>query len=137
MESSSKVVLDTNIFISALIHPGKARDFVYLLLERGATIIISSFIINEVEEVLARSKFQDKKIFRDLWQLIKKEVEIVEIKPLISSIILRDPEDHPILQTAEKGGAKYIITGDDDLLEIAKWKDVNILSMNQFKNLLK
>ena len=124
MESSLKVVLDTNIFISALTAFGSSRDFIYSLLQKEAIIIISDFIIAEVEEVLARKKFHDKIVLKELWETIKKDTVIVKVKPIISKIVLRDPKDHPILQTARKGNANlennsvpsYLIHDSEDIL---------------------
>lgn len=116
MTSSLKVVLDTNIFISALIHRGVARTFIFQLLSRNIKIALSNYIIFEVEEVLKRNKFKDR--------------EILESTPL------RDPKDHPILKTAEIGKADYIITGDNDLLSLKIWNRIKILSMREFMNLI-
>ena len=135
MESSLKVVLDTNIFISALTAFGSSRDFIYSLLQKEAIIIISDFIIAEVEEVLARKKFHDKIVLKELWETIKKDTVIVKVKPIISKIVLRDPKDHPILQTARKGNANFIISGDEDLLTIRKWKEIRIVTMNEFNKI--
>lgn len=136
MVLSSRVVLDSNVFISALIHPGLAREFIFQLLYQGVKIVISDYIINEVEEVLKRNKFKDRKILGELWLFLKRDIMIVKVnfKPL--KTYLRDPKDHPVLKTAQKARAQFIITGDDDLLFLKSWQKIKIITMAEFRKLL-
>lgn len=131
MASSLRVVLDTNIVVSALISSGVSRDFVFRLLYERKEIVLSDYILSEVEEVLARHKFREEIVLDELWQRIKKETFFVRV-PLISQIhagALRDPKDHPILQTAINGDAWGIVTGDKDLLVLKIWHGIMILRM--------
>jgi len=136
VESPLKVVLDSNILISALISKGVAHDFIYKLINKDVQIVISDYIVTEVNEVLTRKKFQDKQILYTLWNLIQKDVTIVKIKSEITKVTLRDPKDHPILQTAIKSKAEFIITGDEDLLSLKIWGKIKIMNMKDFKTLL-
>ena len=136
MESPLKVVLDSNILISALISKGVAHDFIYKLINKDVQIVISDYIVTEVNEVLTRKKFQDKQILYTLWNLIQKDVTIVKIKSTITKVILRDPKDHPILQTAIKSKAEFIITGDEDLLSLKSWGKIIITNMKDFEKLI-
>lgn len=136
MVLSSRVVLDSNILISALIHPGRAREFIFKLLYQDVEIVISDYIVNEVEEVLKRNKFKDRKILSSLWQFLKRDAIVVKVsfKPL--KTYLRDPKDHPILKTGQKSKAQFIITGDDDLLSLKAWQNIRIINMHEFRKLL-
>ena len=136
MDSPLKVVLDTNILISALIFPGPAREFVFILLGENIQIIASDYIFREIEEVLKRNKFQDKKVLKSLFELIKKGVIFVKVNSYPQKIPLRDPKDHPIIQTAQKGKAKYLITGDEELLSLKTWRGIKIVKISQFRQLL-
>lgn len=133
---SLRVVLDSNILISALIHPGMAREFIFKLLHQGVEIAISDYIINEVEEVLRRNKFQNREIFDRLWRLLKCDAMMIKVsfKPL--KTYLRDPKDHPILKTGQKAKAQFIITGDDDLLSLKSWQKIKIVNIHEFRKLL-
>lgn len=136
MEFPLKVVLDTNILISALITPGKAREFIHTLIQENIKFAISDYIVAEVNEVLLRKKLRRQQIAVKIWDLIQKDITIVKVKPLISKIVVRDPKDHPILQTALKSKAKFIITGDDDLLSLKSWKKLKIVNMKDFEKLI-
>jgi len=130
-----KVVLDTNVFISALTHAGIARNFVYQLILKNTKIVTSEYILSEVKEVLQRHKFKNQQILETLWQLINQTVTIVKITAKTDQVSLRDPKDHPILQTARKAKAQFIITGDKDLLVLKSWRNITILTMTQFEQI--
>jgi len=135
VESKLRVVLDTNVLISALTHSGVTRDFVYKLLERKIEIILSDYILIEAKEVLRRNKFKDRSLSNSLWATVKGGSEIVKVKFKITKAQLRDPADHPILLTAKRGKASIIITGDGDLLVLKEWNKIKILTMKEFKSL--
>lgn len=137
MDSSLKVVLDTNILISALIQPGRARNFIFGLIQQEAEIILSDYILSEVGEVLKRNKFQEKAIFTTLWGFLRNAASVVKVNFAVLKTPLRDPKDHPILKTAQKGRADLIVTGDNDLLVLKNWKGVKIVKMSEFENLLR
>lgn len=132
-----RVVLDSNILISALVSKGVARTFIYKLISKDIQIVISDYIVAEVNEILTRKKFLDKQILYTLWDLIQKDITIVKIKSRIIKTILRDPKDHPILQTAIKSNAEFIITGDDDLLTLRSWRKIKIINMKDFEKYFK
>lgn len=134
MASSFRIVLDTNIVVSGLISPGVSRDFIFRLLCERKDIVLSDYIYSEVEEVLTRHKIHTETIIDELWQRIRTETVYVRV-PLIfqdNEGELRDPKDHPILQTAIKGDAWGIVTGDKDLLVLKIWKGITILRMKDF-----
>lgn len=130
------VVLDTNVLVSALIHPGSARSLVYHLVEVNVNIAISDYIIRETETVLKRSKFHHRQILTKLWEELKPILIVVNSKNGKFSKLLRDPKDHPILITAQNAKADYLITGDDDLLTLKKWRDTKIIAITQCQKLL-
>lgn len=130
------VVLDTNVLVSALIHPGSARSLVYHLVEVNVNIAISDYIIKEADSVLKRSKFRRRQIFTQIWKELKPILVVVSSKNGKLSKLLRDPKDHPILITAQNAKADYLITGDDDLLTLKKWRDIKIITITQCQKLL-
>lgn len=131
------VVLDTNVLISALINPGPARSLVYQLIKTSVNIAISDYIIAETEAVLRRSKFRRRQILTQIWQELKPVLTVAAVnKKAISAKFLRDPKDHPILVTAQKTNADYLITGDDDLLTLKNWQRVKIITIRQSQTIL-
>lgn len=96
--------------------------------------MLSDYILSEVEEVLNKHKLRDETVSGELRQRIRRETVVVRV-PLISQIhagVLRDPKDHPILQTAINGDAWGIVTGDKDFLVLKIWHGIMILRMKDF-----
>ena len=120
-----RVVIDTNIWISFLI--GKVLYGLEELLSKEIQVIISDEQLEEIISVLKRPKFKkyftDKDI-KELLFLIQKVSEMVIIEHKITNC--RDEKDNFILETALKGKADIIITGDKDLLDLNPYKGIKI-----------
>lgn len=136
MASALRVVLDSNIFISALIVVGSARRLVYKLVGSNAEIILSDYIVNEVTEVLSRKKFEDYDILEEVWELAQRDATFVNLDFKLDDTIVRDPKDHPILQTAQEGNADYLVSGDDDLLSLGSWEGIEVVTLREMEELL-
>jgi len=129
----SKVVVDTNVLISAIITNGVCRQLVRLLALNQKEIIISDFILNEVEKFLRSKKFAHHEWIPEILSRISGLATIVFLpkKTFRKASRLRDPKDQPIIQTAMTAGAKLIITGDEDLLSIGKIGSIKIISVKE------
>jgi putative PIN family toxin of toxin-antitoxin system len=128
--SMVRVVIDTNILVSALIKRGKPRKLVLKLLEEH-TVILSRQMLAELADVLTREKFAVKpsQVDRFLTILIRKS-KIVKPSSHFK-VIKEDPDDDVILNTAYAGKAQYIVTGDKHLLALKDFKRTKIVKVNQ------
>ena len=107
-----KTVLDTNIVVSAHLHPdGLPRRVLQLALAHKFQLYISREIFGEYEEVLYRDKFgfDPEKVAKSL-QAIKKGAITVSPKRRLS--VSRDPDDNRFLECAEAANADYLVTGN-------------------------
>jgi putative PIN family toxin of toxin-antitoxin system len=109
-----RVVLDTNVVISAAIKPGglEAR-IVELVAARRITLCLSAAVISEYEVVFARPKFariDPTRIIR-LLQLLKSEA--ITVMPQKSVTASKDESDNRFLECAEAADAQYLITGNN------------------------
>lgn len=101
-------------------------------LDKG-DIIISVPVLLELNKVLSRKKFdrylldQERKAFL---ALLFKEAELKETFEKIQ--VCREPKDDKYLELAASGDAKYIITGDQDLLVLNPFRQISILTPEQF-----
>jgi putative PIN family toxin of toxin-antitoxin system len=126
-----RIVLDSNILISALFWEGNERT----LLERCRlgehTSITSEPILTEIETVL-RKKFQvpDDRIYAFIRSLIVMS-DMVFISGSLS-IIEDDPKDNMVLETAIMGKAEYIVSGDKHLLKVKQYSNVRIINTSEF-----
>jgi len=114
-----KAVIDTNIWISALINPFGYPAKLRKHFENGDfAAVISEPILDEIVDVLSRPKIKDKyeitpEDIRELLTLIEERAEYVLISGDIN--ICRDKDDNLIIETAIKGETSYLVTRDDDI----------------------
>ncbi len=130
-----KVVIDTNIFVSAHITPGKViQKIIDEWVEGKFTLVISKLILEEIIEVF-RSKEIDLEKIRKLLNLISQKAVLVEPKTKID-VVKDDPEDNKFLECAVKGNAEYIVSGDKHLLLLKQFKNIQIIEPKKFTELL-
>ena len=127
----ARVVIDTNVLVSAFINNGKARKLVLKLLQEH-TVISSSQMLAELADVLSRDKFSvtSPQVDRFISILVGK-AKMVSVHSS-SKVISEDPDDDIVLNTALSGKADYIVSGDKHLLKIACYEKTQILSVNEF-----
>ena len=108
-----RIVLDTNVIISAFINPnGIPSQIVKLALQRKAELCYNSVILNEYERVALRPKFSDKIDAN----LIRRFINLIRIigysfDPVPSKIKLLDESDRIFYDTA-KGSNSVLISGN-------------------------
>lgn len=130
-----KVVIDTNIFVSAHIAPGKViQKIIDEWVEGKFTLVISKLILAEIIEVFKRKEIDLEKIGK-LLDLISRKAVLVEPKMKIE-VVKDDPEDNKFLECAVKGNAKYIVSGDKHLLSLKQFKNIQIIEPKKFIELL-
>ena len=128
-----RVVLDSNVFVSALLFGGVTSELVALWQKSDITLLLSRNILEEYFRVLAYPKFQLSK--EEIRGIIEGEwLPFVEIiKPGIRlKVVKRDPSDDKFLECAVAGKANVLISGDKELLSLNRYHGVQILSPSQF-----
>ena len=127
-----KVVLDTNVLISAVMFGGKSRVILEMGISGKIRIAISQDILKELAEVLVGKKFQVPVSF--VRQTIQELSEITELAIVTKRIkvIKNDPDDNRVLECAVSSKADYIVSGDSDLLVLKNFKKIKIVSPNDF-----
>ena len=127
-----KVVLDTNILISAILFGGNPRKILSLIIDNKIQAFISPFIIFELKEVL-RKKFNfPLEILEELEELIKEKFIIVYPKKTIN-LIKEVLADNRILECAVEAKADFLISGDTKhILKLKKINKTKIVSVNEF-----
>ena len=131
----SRIVIDTNVFISALLIK-KSLPFQVVNIAFNQGIILSSDdTFTEIKQVLSRRKFKkyltssERNIF--LFKLAN-ESESVDIKEEIRAC--RDAKDDKFLELAVNGSADLIVTGDADLLALNPFREIEIITPSFFIN---
>jgi len=130
-----KAVLDTNVFISALFWTGSPHNVLAKALESEFILITSREILKEIEErLLNKFKFPVEDILSFL-EIIVLNSHIVEPNIKLEAVP-QDPNDNKIIECAVSGNADYIVTGDKDILELKAFREIKILTPNQFLKIL-
>jgi putative PIN family toxin of toxin-antitoxin system len=132
----TRVVLDTNVLVSALIDDGKPRKLVLELLDKY-TVILSRQMLAELADVVSRNKFSvtSGQVDRFLSSLVRMSQLVSDIARF--KVVLEDPDDDVVLNTAYTGRAEFIVTGDKHLLELDKFKKTKIVTVHQMLEILK
>lgn len=128
-----RVVVDTNIFISAFLGSKNARFLLKEIVNDEYILIMSSEQLLEIKEVLHRPKFEKYISKQEVDELIEL-ISLKAIMPVIYDKITdcRDKKDNMILEEAVYGNANYIITGDDDLLILNPFRWIKIVRLRDF-----
>src|SRR3989344_171050 len=122
-----RIVLDTNVFIAALLKSGLAREIIEIAKSREIlTLVTSEDILAELRRKLL-SKFDRSESDVDLFlEKIRGISEIVEIREKVW-LITRDPDDNKILECAVSGGANLIVSADQDLIVLKRFRGIGIV----------
>lgn len=111
-----RIVVDTNIWIRALLGGSFSLPVLQALYDNQFTLIISDPLLAELREVLQRPRLKkaiDDFDVQELLEQIEWRGVFVNLETIPPRC--RDPKDQPVLGTAIDGQADAIVTGDDDL----------------------
>jgi putative PIN family toxin of toxin-antitoxin system len=127
----TRVVADTNIYISALMFGGLPGVLLDLGLMQAFRLVISPALLDELEDKL-RVKFgvlaQDAAAIR-----VKLESAGDLIDPaIVLDVVTDDPDDNRVLECAVAGRADYIVSGDRHLLKLKEHAGIPILTAREF-----
>lgn len=128
-----KVVFDTNVLVSALLFRG------------GLSKIVDLWVKGKIVPVISRDTFEEfkKVLFYPKFSLTEKEVKIIieenilpffEVADITADVkgLCRDPDDDKFLSCAVSAGADFIVSGDNDLCDLRKYKSVKIIHPQDF-----
>lgn len=131
-----KIVLDTNVLISAFITEGTSKDVLDAALGR-AKCIISPYILDEFHRILRSKKFGFPKNVVDMFEsYLTRHCELSHEDPKIS-VRSPDPNDQKILALCHTVNADFLITGDEELLALVKTGSTQIIRPSQFWKAIK
>ena len=136
-----RVVVDTNILVSSLIVPrGISAQLMEHWRRRSFYLLTSEPVLEECTRVLQypriRRKYPltDQEILRFI-TFLREQCEVVWPEMALDAVA-QDPDDNRILECAVAGGADYIVTGDDHLLRLGQYQDIQVVPPAAFLLLL-
>ena len=129
---NNRFVVDTNVLISALLFKQSIPFQAVKIAEKGV-ILYSGAMLNELNRVLNRRKFDKYLTLEERQKFLIKFIassQSVEIIETISAC--RDAKDNKFLELAVNGNAQTIITGDQDLLVLNPFREIEIMTPDFF-----
>ena len=130
-----RVVADTNILISGLLWHGTPRQLLDAAQAGVIEFVTSQALLDELARVAQRAKF-----VRRMEQLELTAAELLAayadkaacvVPARISPTILRDPDDDAVLAAAIGGHVDLIVSGDKDLLDFGRFRDIPIVNVRE------
>ncbi|MBI5653575.1 MAG: putative toxin-antitoxin system toxin component, PIN family [Chloroflexi bacterium] len=137
-----KVVLDTNVLVSALImKQGKPGQIIAQAHERTFSLLLADGILQETRVALHYKHIQKRfhptdQSIEDFLSKLRVICTMVVIQQ-IEKIIPQDPPDNIVLACAVEGGADYLVSGNLHLLDLKQHRGVKIVTPAQFLEILK
>ena len=131
-KKKSKLVIDTNIWISFLL----TKDFTTfdkIISTPNLILLFSAKLLEEFIEVAHRPKFRKYFSDADLEELLfqmKEHGEFINVTS--STTICRDPKDNFLLSLSKDGKATHLITGDKDLLDLKRFGKTQITTLKMY-----
>ena len=133
---AERVVVDTNVLISAALRPvGTPRAVVDTIRQTGGVLLFANEPFQELHSRLLRPKFD-----RYVSQTVRLTylVQLMGVSERVSitgaKLGCADPQDDMFLETAMVGEADCLITGDRHLLEMTPFRGISILTPAAFLN---
>jgi uncharacterized protein len=132
-----KVVIDANVFISALLNPGKPRDVFLALKQDAFRVFYPPQLIKELAKAPSSPKLAGRITVEDVVSLVR----LVEHKATMIMVtnppsISRDIDDNAYLACAANADCDYLVTGDKDLLDLVEHGRTKIVNPAEFLQVL-
>lgn len=126
----ARLVLDTNVLVSAILSDGKPRQLLRRCIGGHDTLLVSPATLQELVEVLRRPKFRRDE--QEAHRVLAAILAIAEaIEPQGHYQACEDPDDDMFLDLAVAGRATFIVSGDRHLLKLSEFHGIPILGTTQ------
>jgi uncharacterized protein len=127
------IILDTNIFVSGVLFPGHTVREVLRTGFAHYKVVVSEQTWDELAAVIQRPEFEKRLLLAQRLLVLETFARLVTVAQVHVQVTdCRDPKDNKFLALALAAQAKYIVTGDDDLLALHPWRGVSILNASNF-----
>lgn len=132
-EKVKRVVLDTNVLVSALLFKGKLSRLVELWQKRKIIPVISKETFTELTTVLHYPKFSLSK--DEIRSVVEHEIlpyfEVIEVVKNVKAVY-RDAGDDKFISCALSASVDCIVSRDKDFCDLGQYKNVRIISASDF-----
>ena len=129
-----RILLDTNILISALLFGGKPRRILQSIINKQYVAVTSPILLSELADVLRKKFDYSKQAVEAVDMQIRKQFDLVVPRKTIN--ILADIPDNRVLEAAVEGECEVIITGDAELLALKSYRTIHIITPDTFSRMM-
>lgn len=132
-----RVVLDTNVLVSAVLSRGSPPDSILQAWRRGSfELVIPTRLLRGLEKILARPRIRRRLRWstdeRTAFVTALSEGALVVTPEEELRVIQADPADNRVLEAAARAEADYIVSGDRHLLELRSHEGIRIVTPARF-----
>lgn len=128
-----RVVLDTNVLVSATLFPESIPRQALRKAYGDCEVVFSEETIAELNTVLLRDKFNRFMSVNERTRLGRAFVDAAKVvDDIVALQACRDAGDDRFLALAVAAGARYLVTGDADLLALVPFRDLAIVTPAEF-----
>jgi putative PIN family toxin of toxin-antitoxin system len=129
----TRYILDTNVVVSGLLFNNSKPAIALQYTFQHGEFLLSLELLEEIAEVLSRDKFKryitnDER--EEFLETLLERANLIEVVDTVEEC--RDPKDNHILELALSGETNIIVTGDKDLLVMNPFRNIEIMSVEQF-----
>ena len=129
-----KVVLDTNVVVSAILWGGTPRKLFDLADAGQITLFTSIELLRELTGILSRDKFSERILAsnQSIDQIVDGYAAYTEIvRPITTPRVAPDSDDDVVLGTALAACAEIIVTGDRPFLSVGRWQAIDLVTVGE------
>lgn len=113
-----RIMLDTNVLISALLFPGQRMDAMMQVITMQHELVLSSYVVEELKSVVRRKFPKKESAIEKLLFMMSYEYVYTPADMDDSLFEIRDVKDYPVLYTAIIEDIDILVTGDKDFSDI-------------------
>ena len=135
-----RIVIDTNVIVSALIQKGYPYLIVdKLVLSKKVKLCLSKAVWEEYVEVLNREKFSKILSFKSKAEIVLSKIEELAsfFEPNLKIRAIKDVSDNKFLELAISGKVEFVITGNKNDFTMSEYKEIKIVSPKEYWELYK
>ena len=130
-----KVFLDTNVLVGTVATRGLCAEVLHLVLAEH-DLILGERVLGELCKVLRQKIGLEARVIGDVETFLRRQGHVVRSKRP-PSMAVRDVDDGLVLAEALEAGVDVVVTGDNDVLDVAGKAPFPIVTPRGFWNLLR
>jgi uncharacterized protein len=132
-----KAVLDTMVWVSYCTRRhGSRHRLVDRAFKAKVRLVVSNYILDELSDVLREELNESARYVHLARRAVLRKAKCVALPKHIRRLVPDDPKDDAVVQTAVSSKSDYLVTADNVLLELGKVRNVQIITVKTFAQLL-